>query len=82
MAPEELIPRAKAMAQEMLAAVPATLVACKRLLDDEYACTMGDALVLEREASLAANTLVSREEIDARLLANKAARAARKSREK
>jgi enoyl-CoA hydratase len=79
---EELLPRARAMAQEMLAAVPSALIAYRRLLDDEYARTMGDALVLEREASLAANTSVTRDEIDARLSANKAARAARKSRGK
>jgi len=75
--PEELLPRAHAIAREMLAAVPATLNAYKRLLDQEYECTLADALVLEREASLAANSAVSRAEIDARLQSIKNARAAR-----
>ncbi len=51
----------------MLAAVPEALVAYRRLLDDEAGMTLSDALKLERAASLANNTPVSRAEIDARL---------------
>ena len=51
----------------MLAAAPATLPAYKRLLDDEDARTFQEALALERRASLAANTGVSREELEVRL---------------
>ena len=75
--PEELLPRAYAIAREMLAAVPETLNAYKRLLDEEYERTLADALVLERAASLAANSAVSRADIDARLQSIKNARAAR-----
>ena len=66
-APDQLRPRAEAMARQMLAAVPAALVAYRRLLDDEAGMTLADALKLERAASLANNMLVSRAEIDARL---------------
>lgn len=65
--PQELQPRARALALQMLAAVPATLPAYKRLLDEEDARTFPEALALERRASLAANPGVAREELDARL---------------
>lgn len=66
-APEQLRPEAEAMARQMLAGVPEALVAYKRLLDDEADVTLGEALRLERAASLANNTPVDRAEIDARL---------------
>jgi enoyl-CoA hydratase len=74
---DQLLPSAHAIAHEMLAAVPATLNAYKRLLDEEYARPLAEALVLEREASVAANSAVSRAEIGARLQSIKSARAAR-----
>ena len=61
----------------MLAAVPETLNAYKRLLDEEYEHPLADALVLERDASMAANSAVSRAEIDARLQSIKRSRTAR-----
>jgi enoyl-CoA hydratase len=66
-APVELLPTARALAAQMLAAVPATLPAYKRLLDAEDARTFQEALALERRASRAANTDVSREELEVRL---------------
>ena len=66
-APAQLRAEAEAMARQMLAGVPATLAAYKRLLDQEAATTVGEALRLERAASLANNTPVKRAEIDARL---------------
>ena len=65
--PERLRPEAEALAREMLANVPAGLVAYKRMLNDEARLTLANALVLERERSRAANIGVTREEIDARL---------------
>lgn len=65
--PEQLRPEAEAMARQMLAGVPEALVAYKRLLNDEADVTLGEALQLERAASLANNRPVSRAEIDARL---------------
>ncbi len=66
-APQELRPQAEQMARQMLAAVPETLVAYKRLLDDEAGMTLADALCIERAASVAHNTHVGRALIDARL---------------
>jgi len=66
-APEQLRPEAEALALQMLAGVPAGLVAYKRLLDAEAGTTLAEALRIERAASLANNLPVSREEIDARL---------------
>lgn len=64
-APDQLRAAAEAMARQMLAGVPATLVAYKRLLDQEAGATLDDALRIERAASLAHNTPVGREAIDA-----------------
>ncbi|HEX7437527.1 MAG TPA: enoyl-CoA hydratase-related protein, partial [Caldimonas sp.] len=66
-APEQLRSEAEAMARKMLAGVPETLVAYKRLLDAEEGTTLDEALRIERAASLANNVPVGRAEIDARL---------------
>jgi enoyl-CoA hydratase len=67
-APEDLLPSAHEMAQQMLAGHPQTLVAYKKLLDDEEDAGFAEALRLERAASLANNVPVARADIDARLL--------------
>ena len=56
---------------------PDAISAEHSLLDEEYARPLAEALVLEREASVAANSAVSRAEIGARLQSIKSARAAR-----
>lgn len=66
-APDQLRLEAETLARQMLAAVPETLVAYKRLLDDEEGVSFAVALRFERAASLANNVPVSRGEIDARL---------------
>ncbi len=66
-APDRLRPEAEALARQMLACVPETLVAYKRLLDAESEVPLAEALRLEREASMANNLPVSRADIDARL---------------
>lgn len=63
----QLEDEALTLARQMLAGVPEGLVAYKRLLDAEAGTTLGQALRIEREASLANNLPVSREEIDTRL---------------
>lgn len=65
--PDRLQAEAQALAREMLATVPAGLVAYKRLLNDEAALPFGQALALERQRAQQANLGVTREEIDARL---------------
>jgi enoyl-CoA hydratase len=49
----ELLPTARAMARDMLSALPDMLPAMKRLIDDGYALPFGEAMALERERSLA-----------------------------
>ncbi|MGH8783719.1 MAG: enoyl-CoA hydratase [Cupriavidus necator] len=66
-APAELLPAAEAMARQMLACVPETLVAYKRLLDAGAMVDLDEALQRERAASMASNTPVSRAEIEERL---------------
>lgn len=66
--PERLRAEAEALAREMLANVPEGIVSYKKLLNDEAMLPLGEAFVLEREASRAANLGVTREEIDARLV--------------
>lgn len=65
--PERLLTEAQALARQMLANVPEGLVAYKRLLDDEAALPLAEALALERNRARAANLGVTREEIETRL---------------
>lgn len=67
-APQDLLSAAQDMARPMLAGDPQTLLAYKQLLDDEAGTTLLEAFELERAASLAHNSPVSRALIDARLL--------------
>jgi enoyl-CoA hydratase len=64
---DRLRPEAEALAGQMLACVNETLVAYKRLLDDEAAVPLREALAIERATSRANNEPVPREHIDARL---------------
>jgi enoyl-CoA hydratase len=64
---EQLQAKAEELARQMLAGVPDTVNAYKRLLDDEAALTFGQALELERERSVANNQGASREVIQERL---------------
>jgi enoyl-CoA hydratase len=66
-APDALIEKAESIARQMAAAVPETLIAYKRLLDEGAQLPLGDALALERRTSIANNALVSGEAIDARV---------------
>lgn len=73
-APDQLMAKAESIARQMAAAVPETLKAYKRLLDDQWALPLPDALALERSASLANNSTVSSASIDARVAVMVAAR--------
>ena len=53
--PDELLPAARRLAQDMLSAVPESLVSMKRLIDDGYAIDFGSALRLERQRCREAN---------------------------
>ena len=68
-APEALLPKAESIARQMAAAVPETLIAYKRLLDDESVLPLDQALALERRTSVVNNAQVSGESIAARAAA-------------
>lgn len=65
-APDQLLPRARALAEQMLAGVPETLVAYKRLIDDGYDLGVNDALARERKAAETNNARVGQDAIDGR----------------
>ena len=65
-APEALLPYARAMAEQMLAGVPETLVAYKNLIDDGYDLPMGEALARERTTAQVNNGRVGHDAIASR----------------
>jgi enoyl-CoA hydratase len=65
--PERLQAEAEALALRMVQNPPAGLAAYKQLLDEESRCSLAEALRIEREASVAANSGVTRAEIESRL---------------
>jgi enoyl-CoA hydratase/carnithine racemase len=64
--PEELLGQARAMAEQMLAAVPEILVQYKKLLDTGFGRPAGEALVSERAAATETNAKVDRAAIPGR----------------
>jgi enoyl-CoA hydratase len=62
-----LLPAARALARDMLTAVPDMLPAMKRLIDDGYALPFGEAMALERERSLAHRARVTGEAVAERV---------------
>lgn len=65
-APDELIPAAKKLAADMLSLVPEALSGYKKLIDQGYAESFGDALKTELRFSDAANKAVRSADIEAR----------------
>ncbi len=68
-APDQLIAKAESIARQMAAAVPQTLIAYKRLLDEGSELSLPEALALERRVSIANNAQVSGATIDERVAA-------------
>jgi enoyl-CoA hydratase len=64
--PAELMPAAIRLAQDMAGVEGEMLVAYKKLIDDGYALSFGDGLVLEAKVSPARNAAVTPEMIEAR----------------
>ena len=64
---EQLLPAARALARDMLTAVPDMLPAMKRLIDDGYALPFAEAMALERERSLAHRARVTGEAVAGRV---------------
>jgi enoyl-CoA hydratase len=65
-APAELIPAAKKLADDMLTLVPEALSGYKRLIDEGYAQSFGDAVKTELRFSAAANKSVRATDIESR----------------
>jgi enoyl-CoA hydratase len=65
-APDELLPAAKKLAADMLSLVPEALSGYKKLIDQGYAETFGDALKTELKFSGAANKSVRSADIESR----------------
>ncbi len=65
-APEELLPQARALAADMLSVVPRMLVDYKKLIDDGHAATFDQGMAIELERARAANATVSADEIERR----------------
>jgi enoyl-CoA hydratase len=65
-APEALLPQARALAIDMLSVLPEMLVRYKKLIDQGYASSFGEGLALELSTSKAANIAVSAEQIEQR----------------
>ncbi len=65
-APEELLPQARLLAIDMLSVLPQMLVKYKKLIDDGYLSTFGEAMALELSTSKSANATVSAEQIEQR----------------
>ncbi|MBL8386184.1 MAG: enoyl-CoA hydratase [Burkholderiales bacterium] len=65
-APAELLPQARALAQDMLSVLPHMLVAMKKVIDDGFDASFGDGKRLERERARAANVAVRAEDIEQR----------------
>jgi enoyl-CoA hydratase len=65
-APERLMPEARALAADMLSVIPRMLVDYKRVIDDGFAASFGEGLALERERAHAANVAVRADDIEQR----------------
>jgi enoyl-CoA hydratase len=64
--PDDLLPQARALALDMLSVVPQMLVDYKKLIDDGYAASFGQAMTIELERARAANVRVSADDIERR----------------
>jgi len=65
-APEDLLPQAKALANDMLSVIPEMLVSYKGVIDEGFAQSFGDGMQTEQRRARAANVAVSPEEVEKR----------------
>ncbi len=65
-APEALLDVSLAMANDMLGLVPDTLIAYKKLIDDGYEASFGEAMQIEHRTFLQGNTHVKASDVEAR----------------
>lgn len=64
--PDDLLPACRQLAADMLSVVPECLTAYKKLIDDGFAESFGEALETERRVSKAANASVAAGDVEAR----------------
>jgi enoyl-CoA hydratase len=62
-APEDLLPHARALAMDMLAGAPGMLTAYKRVIDDGFALSFQDGLKLERKRARESFVSINADEI-------------------
>ncbi len=67
--PDELLPRAKALARDIATADPAMIAAYKALIDEGFAMPFGEAMAIEHHTSSARNSQVSAADVETRRLA-------------
>ena len=65
-APDELMPQARALARDMLSVIPHMLVAYKKVIDDGFAASFGEGMAIERQRAGEANVGVRAEDIEQR----------------
>ena len=65
-APEDLLPQARALANDMLSVIPEMLVNYKAVIDEGFAQSFGDGMQTEQRRARAANVAVSPEEVEKR----------------
>ena len=65
-APEDLLPQARALANDMLSVIPEMLVNYKGVIDEGFAQSFGDGMQTEQRRARAANVAVSPEEVEKR----------------
>ena len=66
LAPDDLLPAARALAVDMLGTLPAMLTRYKAIINDGYALAYGDGLALEKSRARAFNTQVSADDVEQR----------------
>ena len=66
LAPDDLLPAARALAMDMLGTLPNMLTRYKAIINDGYALAYGDGLALEQSRARAFNTQVSADDVEQR----------------
>ena len=66
LAPDDLLPAARALAVDMLGTLPAMLTRYKAIINDGYALAFGEAMALEKSRARAFNTQVSADDVEQR----------------
>jgi enoyl-CoA hydratase len=65
-APDDLLPAARALARDMLGTLPAMLTRYKAVINDGYALAYGEALVLEKTRAKAFNSQIAADDVEQR----------------